>query len=459
MTLREHIHLPTGRRLAFWLLLVAVLAAVSWVVVRYLSPAPPRSLVMSTGATDGAYHRFGLRYQEILKANGIRLELRPSSGGMENIKRLNDASVSVGFVQGGTGLLASDPEALPESTALRSLATVAYEPVWIFTRTLDLSKGLGLLAGKRVAVGLPGSGNLHVARQLLNAYGVQADRGGTQFVTEGGTAAAKMLVDGQVDAVIMIAASQAQGVQQLLNDDRVKLVSLDQVEGLAQRYPYFQSITLKRGAVDPARDLPPADVHLLATTANLVVRDELHPALSYLLLEAAKQVHSQPSLISRPGEFPTPRDTDYPLSDQAERYFKHGQPFLQNYLPFWVAIYVQRLLLWLVPLAAILVPLMRVLPGLVNWRRQSRLYRRYGELKYLELDVASRQLSEEERQRSRDKLDRIEEEIVKTKFPLDFSDRVYTLRQHVDYVRAQLERQARSPRERDASLPTRPIGP
>lgn len=442
MTLREHIHLPTGRRLVWWALLIAVLAALLWLAVRYISPAPPRALVMSTGATDGAYHRFGLRYQEILRANGIRLELLPSSGGMENIKRLNDGSVSVGFVQGGTGLLATDPEALPESTALRSLATVAFEPVWIFTHTLDLSKGLGALAGKRIAVGLPGSGNLHVARQLLGVYGVQANANGTVFVTEGGTAAAKMLRERQVDALIMIAAPQAQAVQQMLSEGELRLASLEQVEGLAQRYPYFQPITLKRGAVDPARDLPAADVHLLATTANLVVREDLHPALDYLLLEAAKQVHSQPSLINRPGEFPNPRDTDYPLSDQAERYFKHGQPFLQNYLPFWMAIYAQRLLLWLLPLAAILVPLMRVLPGLVNWRRQSRLYRRYGELKYLELDLASRQLNDQELRRAHEQLDRIEDDIVKTKFAIEISDRVYTLRQHVDYVRAQLDRQA-----------------
>lgn len=442
MTLREHIHLPTGRRLAWWALLIAVLAALLWLAVRYISPAPPRTLVMSTGATDGAYHRFGQRYQEILRANGIRLELRPSSGGMENIARLNDGSVSVGFVQGGTGLLAADPEALPESTALRSLATVAFEPVWIFTHTLDLSKGLGPLAGKRIAVGLPGSGNLHVARQLLAIYGVQADTGGTVFVTEGGMAAAQMLQERQIDALIMIAAPQAQAVQRLLNEGRMRLASLDQVEGLAQRYPYFRPISLKRGAVDPARDLPAADVHLLATTANLVVREDLHPALDYMLLEAAKQVHSQPSLINRPGDFPSPRDTDYPLSDQADRYFKHGQPFLQNYLPFWVAIYVQRMLLWLLPLAAILVPLMRVLPGLVNWRRQSRLYRRYGELKYLELDLASRQLDEQERRRAHEQLDRIEDEIVRTKFAIEISDRVYTLRQHIDYVRAQLDRQA-----------------
>lgn len=445
MTLREQFHLPTGRRLAFWGLLVVLLAGLLWLVVRYVSPSPPRSLVMSTGVTDGAYHRFGLRYQEILRANGITLKLMPSSGGMENIRRLNDGTVSVSFVQGGTGLLAADPEAPAESTALRSLAAVTYEPVWIFSHTLDLSKGLGALAGKRIAVGVAGSGNLHVARQLLASYGVRPDADGTTFVLEGGTAAAQMLTERQVDAAIMIVASQAPAIQKLLADSKIRLASLDQVEGLAQRYPYFQTITLKRGAVDPARDLPPSDIHLLATTANLVVRDDVHPALAYLLLEAAKQVHSQPSLIHRPGEFPNPRDTDYPLSEQAERYFKHGRPFLQNYLPFWMAIYAQRLLLWLVPLAAIMVPLMRVLPGLVAWRRQGRLYRRYGELKYLERDLAARQLDDAERRSAHAQLDRIENEIVRTKFPLDFSDRVYTLRQHVDYVRAQIDRQRSSP--------------
>jgi len=439
--------LPTGRRLAFWLALIAVLVVAIWLVVRYVSPLPPRMLVMSTGATDGAYHRFGLRYQELLKAEGIRLELRPSSGGVENLQRLNDGTVEVAFVQGGTGILALDPDASADSTQLRSLATVAFEPVWIFTRTLDVSKGLEALAGKRIAVGVAGSGNYQVAHQLLAVYGVTVPDGqqgavdGTTFVSAGGLAAADLLAKGEVDAAIIIAAPQAPAVQKLLAEPAVRLASLDHVEGLARRYPYFQPVSLKRGSVNPKLDVPSQDINLLATTANLVVRDELHPALAYLLLEAARQVHRQPSLINRPDDFPSPQRTDFPLSDQADRYFKHGRPFLQSYLPFWAANYVQRLLLLLVPLVAILVPLGRVLPGLIGWRRRSRLYRRYGELKFLEQDLASRKLNAAERNEALSRLDHIEEEIIETKFPLDFSDRVYTLRQHVDYVRAQLNRQ------------------
>ena len=433
------------RRWLYWILGVAVLTALAWAVVRYVSPAPPRSLVMSTGAVDGAYHHFGERYQEVLRANGIRLDLRTSSGGVENLQRLNDGAVSVGLVQGGIGLLAQDPDAPPESTPLRALATVAFEPVWIFTRTLELSKGLGLLAGRRIAVGVPGSGNHKVATELLAAYGVVPDGPqGTTFVSEGGMAAADLLASGQVDAAIVIAAAQAPAVQKLLADDRVRLASLDHVDGLARRFPYFQPVTLKRGSVDPRRDLPPQDIRLLATTANLVVRDELHPALAYLLLEAARQVHRPPSIIDRPGDFPSPVGTDFPLASEAERYFKNGPPFLQSYLPFWAANYVQRLLLMLVPLAAILLPLIRALPEVISWRRQSLLYRRYGELKFLEQDLASRKLDDRERLEARAKLDRIEDEVIRTKLPLDFTDRVYTLRQHVDYVRAQLQRQAAS---------------
>ncbi|MEJ8826003.1 TAXI family TRAP transporter solute-binding subunit [Variovorax humicola] len=435
------------RRVLLWGVLVVVLTALIWAVMRFVSPAPPRALVMSTGVQDGAYHRFGLHYKEILQASGIDLELRTSSGGVENLQRLNDNAVQVGFVQGGTGLLALDYDALPSATPLRSLATVAYEPVWIFTHALDLSKGLGALAGKRTAVGVPGSGNNKVALQLLSVYGVVADGNqpaadGTTFVHDGGLAAVDMLTRHEIDAAIIISAPQAPAVQRLLADSSMHLASLEHVEGLARRFPYFRPVVLKRGSVDPQRNLPPRDIDLLATTANLVVRDELHPALSYLLLEAAQQVHKQPSLINRPDDFPSPKATDFPLSTEAERYFKNGRPFLQSYLPFWAANYVQRLLLLIVPLAAILVPLARILPALVSWRRRSKIYRRYGELKFLEQDLASRHLNDQERHSARAQLDHIEKEIVQSKFPLEFSDRVYTLRQHVDYVRAQLARQS-----------------
>jgi TRAP-type uncharacterized transport system substrate-binding protein len=443
------------RRLWRWVLGFALgLALVVYLIVHFVSPLPPRTLVMSTGVEDGAYHQFGKRYQEILRVAGVRLELRPSSGSVENAERLRDGQVQVAFIQGGVAPASGDPEAIePDATPLRALACVAYEPVWIFTTTLDVSRGLDVLAGKRIEVGVQNSGNMKVALELLRAYGVKVGGdsaavgakpapAGTTIYTDGGLTAAAKLRRNEVDAVILIAAPQAVAVQQLLADETVRLAALDQVEGLSRRFPYLQPVSLKRGSVDLARNLPAHDIELLATDANLVVREDLHPALAYLLLKAAQQVHGSSGLLNRPGDFPTARGADYPLADAAERYFRNGPPFLQSYLPFWAAIYLQRLLLLLVPFLAILFPLGRLLPEIIAWRRQAKLFRSYGELKFLEQELESRSLNEEERRAAGARLDKIENEIIHTRYPLELSDRVYTLRQHVEFVREQIARAA-----------------
>lgn len=444
------ISLPAQRRwFALWIGLILVLFFAAWAIVKFVSPSPPGSIKMSTGVVDGAYHHFALKYQAVLRQNGIALELWPSSGSVENLKRLNDGDVSVAFVQGGLAAGAPDGLGDPQDSPLRSLATIGFEPVWIFTHSLNLNDGLAALIGKKVAVGLAGSGNRKVAIDLLKTYGVVNHKGeavgATLLIDESGMAAVEKLQAHELDAMIVIAAPQAPSVVRLLNDSKLRLASIVHAEGLARRSPHFQTVVLKRGSVDPSRDLPAQDTRLLATTANLVIRDDLHPALAYLLLEAATQTHRTPSLLSLPGEFPSGLGTDFPLADEAVRFFKNGRPFLQTYLPFWVANFVQRMVLILIPLVAILLPLFKIVPPLRDWRLENRLYRRYGELKFLERDIAMRTLSPGEAESAREQLDSIEREVIETRFPHDFSDRVHVLQQHVDYVRAKLAHPAPVP--------------
>jgi len=427
---------------------VALALAASWSFIKVISPAPPRTLVMSTGAVDGAYHQLGLKYQALLKANGIALELAPSTGSLQNLARLNAGEAAVGFVQGGLGGIVLDPQQETQNSSLRSLGTVGYEPLWIFSHTLDLSAGLQPLRGKKIAVGVAGSGNYKVALELLTAYGLtdaqDVLQGNTQLITEGGVGAASQLLSHAIDAMFIVAGPQASSVQRLLDDPAIKLASLNQAEGLARRFPYLQTISLMRGSVDPARNLPGADITLLSTTASLVIHDDLHPALAYLLLEAAKQVHAPGTLLARPGAFPKPDAVEFALSDEASRYYKNGRPFLQTYLPFWLANFVQRLGLMLVPLLALLLPLFRVILPAMNWVQKNRINRRYGELKFLEAEMLQRQLTPDEIALAHRQLDHIEQEITSTKLPLDFADRVYTLRQHVGFVRQRLVHAAES---------------
>ena len=420
---------------------IALLAIIIWALMRYISPAPPRTVTMTTGAADGAYHAFGQKYQAYLKANGIKLDLKTSAGSVQNLERLEDKEMNAGFVQGGLGQLSIDPTADDEKTPLRSLAVIGYEPLWIFVQNPDMAKKLaGSLQGlksMRVAVGAQGSGTRKVALDLLKAYGI--DETNATLVPSSGMAATQALLDKKLDAVILISSPQAAAVQKLIDPgNAATLINLSQAEGIARRLPYLSTVVLKAGSVDAVSQTPPQDITLLATTANLVVRQDTHPAIAYLLLEAARDTHKGATLLNRPSEFPNPRGTDFPLSDEATRYFKDGRPFLQRYMPFWLANALQRLLLILIPLAAIGIPVLKLIPDILQFKEKNRLYRRYGQLLKMETDIRARQLSMEEIQAARKELDDIEDKISKSKFTLEFADRVYTLRQHVDYVRNQL---------------------
>ncbi len=424
--------------------IITLLAVIIWALMRYISPAPPRSVNMTTGAADGAYHQFGEKYKAYLKANGITLNLQTSAGSVQNLERLEQKGTAVGFVQGGLGQLSIDPNQDEENTPLRSLAVVGYEPLWIFAQSPEMAKKLAGslqgLAGRRIAVGAEGSGTRKVALDLLKAYGVSAQN--ATFESNSGMVAAQALLDKKLDAIILIASPQAAAVQKLLAPtDAAALINLSLAEGITRRLPYLSTVVLKAGSVDPLSKTPEQDITLLTTTANLVIRQDTHPAIAYLLLEAARDIHKGATLLSRPSEFPHPRGTDFPLAEEAVRYFKDGRPFLQRYMPFWLANALQRLLLILIPLAAIGIPVIKLIPNLLQFREKNRLYQRYGQLLKMETDIRSRQLSQEEISAARAQLDHIEERISATKFTLEFTDRVYTLRQHVDFVRYQLKKE------------------
>ncbi len=429
--------------------LMTIMALLIWLIARYISPAPPSKIEMTTGSVDGASHQFALKYQAYLKANGVNLILKTSSGSVQNLERLNTGT-PIGFVQGGLGVLSIDPQKTDEDTPLRSLGVVGYEPIWLFVNSAEsaknLSKGLQTLQGKKIAIGAEGSGTRKVSLELLASYGVNPKN--ATLTAEGGINAANALLAKTTDAIIIIGAPQAPAVQMLLAKPEVHLVEIEHAEGIARRLPYMSIVTLKAGSVDPQRDLPGQDIKLLTTTANLVVRDDMHPALAYLLLEAARDAHKGATLLNKPAEFPHARGTDFPLADEAQRYYKDGRPFLQRYLPYWAANALQRLLLILIPLLAIAIPVLKTIPDLLDFKDKNRLYRRYEVLLKMERDLSSRQLSATEIAQSTLELDKIEVDISAAKFPLDFADRIYTLRQHVDYVREQLHKEKEALRDR-----------
>jgi len=420
----------TRELLVIWVPTLLIVLLAFGVTYYFFLPAPPRTLVMTTGMEGGGYGVFGERYRQALARDQIRLELRPSSGSVENIKRLMDKSLpmDIGFVQGGTGSSAEAPN-------LVSLGGICYSPLWVFYRGDETYDDLSQLKGKRMTIGPEGSGVRKFALDLLRAGHAAGPPATLLDLTT--TAAAQALTEGRVDVVLTFGTADNALVQKLLYTPGIKLMNFSQAEAYTRLFPALSHVILPKGILDLEKKIPPSDVHLLAPTTNLVVRDSLHPALVYLLLDAMVEIHGSSGWLQKAGEFPTLKSQDFPLSDEAERFYKSGRPFLMNYLPFRVATLVDRMIRIVVPAGIILVPLLRIVPWLYTRRNRSKFYRWYAELKYLEFEISEHPRPE----RISDyqtRLDRIEASVNKVNVPLSFYGEIYTLREHIDFVRRKI---------------------
>lgn len=393
-----------------------------------MRPAPPNTLTITTGPTGSAFQLYAKKYQKVLAQKGIKLKILPSNGSLENLDRLLDpaAKVDVGFVQGG---LAKGRQV----DRLFSLGSVFHEPLALFYRSTTPLTLISHLAGKRLAIGPEGSGTRAVALELLKANGIGPDN--ATLLDLSGEAAAWGLVDGTVDAAFLMGDSATPGdMRSLIWTPGVHLYDFVQAEAYSRRYPYLNQLVIPMGALDFGQNIPAADVHLLAPTVELVARDTLHPALSDLLIEAAKEVHGRATLLQSAGEFPAPVEHEYRLSDDAKRYYTSGKKFLYRSLPFWLATLVDRFLVLFVPVVVLFIPGLKLVPALYSWRVRSRIYRWYGLLISLERQLLSQQ-STEERTETLRRLDQIEAGVNGMKIPLAYADQFYVLRDHIRFVR------------------------
>lgn len=399
---------------------------------RFVEPAPPNSIVISTGAVDGGYHMFALRYREILARDGVKVELRPSAGSQENVSRLLDekSDVEVGFLQGGSAFSTNAPD-------LVSLGSIYYEPLWVFYRGPEIHD-FGALQGRKLAIGPEESGTRALALQLLAVNAAVMPP--TMLLPESGQHAADLLLQGKLDAVLLVAPPESPLVEQLISAPGIRLLSLDRADAYTRRFPSLTRLTLPQGVFDFVKNVPARDVTLISPTANLLAVDGLHPALAYLLMRAASEVHGGAGLLHKAGEFPAPLNSEFPLSAEATRYYKSGPPFLQRYLPYWAAVLVDRLWLTLLPVLALLVPLGRIVPAVWRWRARSRIYRWYAKLKEVELNL-DEQSPAEKLTELLTQLNQIESAVNRINTPLAYTDNLYAFRQNVNLVRQRVRDQ------------------
>ncbi len=415
---------------------VVLVAALGYLAYQVVDPTPPKTVTLSTGQENSAYEVLGKRYAALLARQGITVRLRRSEGSMENLRRLQDpaSGVDIAFVQSGSTSLED-----AEQQQLVSLGSLFVEPLWLFYRDRVKIDQVNDLSGLKINVGPAGTGVPQLFAKILDANGMSpAD---VKLTGMENTPATVALLNGEIDGMVFSSSAEALLIQMLLQTPGIRLLDFSRAEAYSRRFSFLSAVRLPRGIVDLGRDIPARDYQLIAPTATLVAREDLHPALVDLLVQAAAEIHGSPGWFHRRGEFPTADYSEIPVAAAAEKFYRDGPPLLQRYLPFWLANFVGRMWIVIVALGALAVPLSRVVPPLYVWKVRSRIYRWYGQLRTVERAVEDagpdqRRFVFDEQMR---RLNDIERRVNRLTVPLSFAEELYLLRSHIDFVRKRIQ--------------------
>lgn len=390
-----------------------------------MDPAPPKKIRFGAGAPGGAYHQYAERYQRLLAEQGVEVELVDTAGSIDNFRLLEEDFIDVALVQGGLA-------GRSEQDALRSLGGLFEEPFWVFVRDGFAADDFGDLRTARLSIGSEGSGTRALGTSLQVAYGGEWPNSARLALATRDAEAA--LRAGEIDAAAFAASADAPYIQSLLRADGVRLIPFARAEALARRDEGLSSVVLLRGIIDVGADLPERDVPLVAAVSQLAVRDDIHPAIEAVLLDAALAIHAEPSLFSAAGRFPNIINADLPVSRQTTRFYRDGPSFLRRYFPFGVANFLDRAWVLAIPLLTLAFPLVRAAPPIYRWRVRRRIYVWYRDLRALEEE--GRAMPEGEARKSViSRLERLQADIGELEVPLSYTDDLYRLRSHVEFVK------------------------
>lgn len=415
------------------LLLVAVVSVVFFIAYQFVPPPPPKNIKIATGREGGAYHNFALQYQQKLKEKfDIELEIVPTAGSVDAMIALSKGEVDFAFVQGGVAKNMSD---IGDSEIV-SVASLFYEPLWVFHQTSVPTRYLSDLRGKRIAIGEVGSGTRPLAYHRLKDNNVTEEN--STFFEIPSAEAIKRLKNGELDAAFFVSSPNTDWIKELIAAPNLELMHFKRYAAYTKRYHHMNHIEITEGGIHLAKNLPRKDTILLSVTAALLTHKTTHDGLIRLLLHILQPIHEKGDLIEPANLFPTNQFLELPLHHTAAHYLKYGPSWLEKFLPFGIAVQLERLSILLIPLLTLLIPLFKGAFPIYRWSIRFKIYRWYEDLRKIDREMDTFELSvidDEIKRLSNLRLDLAKQVSV----PLSYMSEFYTLRVHVNLVLQQLK--------------------
>jgi hypothetical protein len=410
----------------------AIVVAVLYMAYRWVDPLPPRQFAIAAGAAGSGYESFARRYAQILARDGVAVEIRNAAGAVEDLVLLRDPASGVKAALTTFGF--TQPHDLD---ILYSLGGIFDAAIFICYRNAELITQFSQFRGKRVSIGPPGTALRALMLQVLKA--TDALDPSTHLLDLASAEAVDALRAGDIDVAIFPQESGWSLLQSALSGPGVRLMSVAHAEAIAKTVPGLKHVVLWRGLVDLSRDIPDADINLLASQNRLLVRQDLHPALQYLVLEAMREVHWPAGPFNRLGEFPAEQPNDLPLSPTAEAFYRSGPTFWQRYTSFWLTSLLSRIVFFVIPLIAAIIPVIGFARPLYRWlqlRRIDQLHRALGRVeRELAQNLSNSSLAEYQM-----RIREIESAVRTLKVARTFEVDLHRLRVHLRMVQEDLSR-------------------
>ncbi|WP_252275623.1 TAXI family TRAP transporter solute-binding subunit [Pseudomonas subflava] len=409
--------------------IVPVLAALVGALFYFVAPPPPMHARMATGAPGGGYHAFAERLRDELALQGFELELVPSQGSRDNLAKLGQGAVELALVQSGQELTLDDEQ----RDRLSGLGVMYREPLWLFTGADVKFERLADLRELRLAIGSQDSGTQAVTAALLAANRIEAADYPERWQQIGGSRAADALTAGELDAAFFVGPAENALIQRLATEPGLRLVSLRRTEAYLARLPYLSRLEVGEGMLDMAQNTPDQDIVTLGPVATLVAGESFHPSLTPLILEAARTVLKNGSLLDPAGSYPARPPLSLRTLDEAEYYYDKGLPILQRYLPFRIASLADRYIILAIPLLVLLFPLFKAIGPIYQWRIRARIYRWYKHLREIDQQLYKGSLNGDIGAEIA-RLEKLEDELARVEVPLSYSSELYELHMHLRYM-------------------------
>ena len=433
--------------------LYTILIVILMGAIYFAEPAPPKEINFASGVKGGSYEKLVLKYKEYLAQYDVKVNIIPTSGPLTNLELIRgdaktlakylplikpqDQRIDVALTQAG---LASQVEDLDQ---ILYLGSIDYEPIVFMVRrnlVQDItSNEIKSFTQLNVATGELGTGTQAQIARMMALDDAGSINSNIKAMTD--EQAVNALLADEIDGMVLVDGVQSNNMQKITQSDQIEILNFPRAQAYRRRLPYLQVLTIPIGSLNLSKNIPSKNLQILSTTTALIARVDTHPAIQYLLARASTDIAGKASFFAESREFPRFFDPSIPHSEIAHNYYLKGSPYLQRFLPYWLAEIIDRLIFIILPFSALAYPILLALPNYRKKRLTRKIWANYERLRQLETEITDH-FDQNKIDEYLQLLDNIEAEAVNVKISGSLGADYFKHRQHIHFVRSLIYKMA-----------------